>query len=151
MKTPLENLLALNDEACALCAELTKTFEFERRYLIEFKTDELQENNLKKEDLLRDLSAKRFEVKSAASLLLPASLLDSSWKLAQAKWLSHWEQMRTRCEENQNLIRHSLRNLDMISDNLMRLLGQLTLYNNKGSKIDLSVHKPSGTVVEGAY
>jgi len=119
--------------------------------MVEFKTEELQENNVKKEELIRTLAVARENTRRAI-LELPEALREhQEFKDAKRTWLAAYERMKLRCEGNQSFIQHSLKNLEMITDNLMRLLGQLSLYNNKGHKTDLSVHRPSGKVVEGTY
>lgn len=147
----LQRLNELNDECCRLSDELALCFDEERRFMVEFKTEDLQQNNLHKEELIRALERARAEYRrflEGEGATLHGS---SEERAARAKWLATWERMKIRCLSNQNFIGHSLKNLEMISDNLMRLLGQLSLYNNRGNKIDLSVHKPAGKVVEGTY
>lgn len=145
----LKKWIDLNDECCRLSDELALCFDEERRCMVEFKTEELQQNNLKKDELIRALTKARAEFKAYGKE--EELLTTPTGRALKAKWLSSWERMKTRCESNQAFIGHSLKNLEMISDNLMRLLGQLSLYNNRGNKIDLSVHKPAGKVVEGTY
>lgn len=147
----LQRLNELNDECCRLSDELALCFDEERRFMVEFKTEELQQNNLRKEELIRALEKARNDYRRFMEGEGAMCLSTSEERAARAKWLKSWEQMKNRCQSNQHFIGHSLKNLEMISDNLMRLLGQLSLYNNRGNKIDLSVHKPAGKVVEGTY
>lgn len=123
----------------------------ERQFLIEFKSEELQQNNLVKEELIRELAEKRRQLRELIGNREEGVLTSRDWTQEQIAWERDWKQMRLQCEQNQEFMKHSLRNLEMLSDNLMRLLGQLTLYSRKGTKIDLSVHRPSGKVVEGSY
>lgn len=148
MKNQLEKCLELSVECCALCDRLTQCFQDERRYLVEFKTDELQANNVLKDELIRDLSSRRTSLRLRLADLTSEEVAGQAWQQAAKTWLEHWSRMREHAEENQNFLRHSLRNLDMMSDNLMRLFGQLRLYNNKGGKIERANHRP---LVEGSY
>ena len=147
----LQKLNELNDECIRLSDALGDCFDDERRFMVEFKTEALQENNLKKEQLIRSLEKARADFKKFMEGEGAVLITSPEAKAARAKWLHSWEAMKNRCQSNQAFISHSLKNLEMISDNLMRLLGQLSLYNNRGNKIDLSVHKPAGKVVEGSY
>lgn len=147
----LERLNELNDECCRLSDELALCFDEERRCMVEFKTEELQQNNLRKEELIRSLEKARLDYRKFMEAEGAMLLSTPAERAARVKWLASWERMKFRCQANQAFIGHSLKNLEMISDNLMRLLGQLSLYNNRGNKIDLSVHKPAGKVVEGTY
>lgn len=147
----LQRLNELNDECCRLSDELALCFDEERRFMVEFKTEDLQQNNLRKEELIRALEKARVDYRKFMEGEGAMLLSTPDERVARAKWLQSWEKMRSGCQANQTFIGHSLKNLEMISDNLMRLLGQLSLYNSRGNKIDLSVHKPAGKVVEGTY
>lgn len=151
MKPSFEKLLELNGESCRLCQALTLCFQEERRLLVQFQTEALQINNGQKEELIREVAARRRELKALQAQMPAEALASPQWQAAQGEWSASWNRMRQHCEENQEFLQHSLKNLEMISDNLLRLVGQLSLYNNKGSKIDLSVHRPAGKVVEGTY
>lgn len=155
-----ERILFLSDECVRLCLELQGCFQNERIALIEFKMDDLIQNNFNKERLLGALTATKQKLRDAMAektggiydceqfeKTLSASEFPL-WVARRNEWLSTWELLRNLCEKNQNFFKHSLRNLDAIVDNLKRLFGLHSTYTSKGMRQETS---PRGSVVEGSY
>ncbi len=156
MSDPILNLFQLSDECVQLANELHKCFDAERSALIHFKTEELLEANRRKEEYLALLIEKREELRRFIAENFQEGnpepwLTDAdnrTWARKQEEWVQAWERLRRTCESNQEFLKHSLRNLDMLAENLTRLFGLHSVYSNKGTRVD---RKPHGNVVEGSY
>lgn len=136
---------SLADECVHLCEQLTSCFRQERVSLVEFKMDELLQNNLQKESLLASLVEKRQSLREKIDPKLTETL---RWHDKKREWLRVWNVMRILCEENQLFIRHSLRNMSLIVEHLKSLLGEQSLYSPKGTRVDL---RRQGKVVEARF
>jgi FlgN protein len=149
-------IFVLSDECITLSQAIRNCLENERQALIEFRTEDLIEANHQKENNLAALARKRIEIKRALEVrfgsLEPEALATEAWvqiwNQKKATWLNSWEALRKHAEENQEFLKHSLRNLDRLSENLKRLFGELTLYSAKGTRVDL---KHEGNVVRAKY
>jgi FlgN protein len=149
-------IFALSDECMTLSQAIRECLERERQALIEFRTEDLIEANHQKENHLAALARKRNDIKRALEArfgsLVPEMTADPEWceiwKEKKVAWTSSWEALRKHAEENQEFLKHSLRNLDRLSENLKRLFGELTLYSSKGTRVDL---KHEGNVVRVKY
>jgi hypothetical protein len=155
-----QRILLLSDECARLCLELQACFRRERTALIEFKMDDLIQNNFEKErvlglltttkQILRETMAEetdgKYDPERFQKNLGPKDL--AVWAEHSRRWLTIWEELRSLCVKNQDFYKHSLRNLDSIVDNLKRLFGLHSTYTAKGTRHDLS---PRGSVVEGSF
>ena len=156
MNDPIQNLFQLNDECVHLADELHKCFDAERSALIQFKTEDLLEANRRKEEYLALLIEKREELRRFVAENFqdanPEPWLDDPdlriWSQKQEAWVQSWDRLRKTCESNQEFLKHSLRNLDMLAENLTRLFGLHSVYSNKGTRVE---RRPHGNVVEGSY
>lgn len=156
MKSIDPSIVGLFNTCMRLAAELQECFRAERLSLVHFKTENILENNVRKEQLLQELTEARASLRSATQDLLgglsPEAVFDRAtlieWNELSGKWNTSWQKLYDCCSENQRFLRHSLRNLDRLSENLGRLFGLLSTYSNKGMRVDT---KPQGNVVEGRY
>jgi flagellar biosynthesis/type III secretory pathway chaperone len=156
MKSIDPSIVGLFNTCTRLAADLQECFRAERLSLVQFKTDHILENNVQKDQLLQQLLGARERLRRASKALLgdlpPEVLFDSEtlseWTLLNENWNKTWQKLYDCCSENQRFLRHSLRNLDRLSENLSRLFGILSTYSNKGTRVDT---KPQGNVVEGRY
>ncbi len=159
MKEHFENILSLQEDCARLCLELKGCLEREQLALIQLKMEDIVQNNHLKESLLGQLSTKKavlrrhlkevFGVEKAEELdsLLPPDM-KKAWQESRTRWLKVWESSRDNCERNQKFMRHSLKNMGLLLENLKRLLGENSLYSAKGTRVDLPNH---GKVVEASY
>ncbi len=156
MNDPISHLFHLSDECTQLAQELHKCFDTERVALIQFKTEELLEANRLKEEYLALLIEKREELRYFISQNFQEGTPEpwlaapelKMWQLKQEEWIQTWDRLRRTCESNQEFLKHSLRNLDLLAENLTRLFGLHSVYSNKGTRVE---RKPHGNVVEGSY
>ena len=87
------------------------------------------------------LAFKRRELKQAlAGGSLPTALSEA--------WSREWSATRSQGEDNQAFLRHSVRNMNLLMENMKRLLGDAPLYGAKGTSTQASA---SGKVVEAKY
>jgi hypothetical protein len=156
MKSLSDAISELFADCIRLSEALQECFRQERRLLMEFKTEGILENNLTKDQLLRELVQKRHALtRTLADEFmdqLPEQVLDAAGlaqlKALQARWAASWNDLHRHCENNQGFLKHSLRNLERLSENLGRLFGLPVTYTAKGVRQD---SKPQGNVVEGRY
>lgn len=147
-------------ESLIRCIELAQALEAclseERRWVIEFRTEMILENNLKKEELLRELVEKRnLSIKLLASDLCgkPATEAldqDSIQELTRLniQWKDAWQSLYKHCESNQSFLKHSLKNTEELYEDLTRAFTQTGTYSSKGIRNE---SMPSGNVVRGSY
>lgn len=121
--------------------ELQECLHEERTALIELKTEIIVQTNFKKEDLGRQLTLRRKEFSQLAKEL---GTIPENWK---ERWQPEWEKIEVSCKSNQDFIRHSLKNLNLIVDNLKRIFGENPTYSPTGKKVDGS---GSGKMVEAS-
>lgn len=159
MQASTSDLIELSDSCVQLSLQLIECFRQERISLVGFKMEEMLHTNLLKEQLLGELRRRREDLREKikerfgtaeweeAAALLPEDE-KSMWRAARANWLSTWNELRRLCEQNQNFMKHSLRNLECIADNLKRCFGLHSTYSAKGVRVD---GKAQGGVLEGSY
>jgi len=152
MDKNIVSILEQGERCIETCEELLTCFDNERECLVQFRTDDLLANNARKEHLIAQLAQQKFALRQLLAHARRDALLsvedEQAWSLYQERWLKSWEKLRARCESNQLFMKHSLRNLDMLTDNLRRLMGQQTLYSPKGTHVDVN---KAPKVVEGRY
>lgn len=156
MDEKIDHILALSDQCTVMATQLIVCLETERNCLVQFKTEDLLQNNSLKDELLLALQKKKAELReeirkqfgSRENLEGRNDERGHRWRKARAEWLRTWEQLKVYCETNQGFLAHSLKNLDLMTENLKRLFHQQSLYNAKGSRVEA---KAQGTVVQASY
>ena len=141
-----------------MAIELKVVLEEERKALISLNTDQILITTSQKEALILKISRKRSEMKHFAKNQYQEADLDilkfndlalqEIWLQKKLIWKLNWEKVQVQCEANQKFIRHSMKNLGLLVDNLKRLFGQHPTYSASGKKVDASI---SGNVVEARY
>ena len=108
-------------ECVVLCSELTQTLHAERAALIAFRMSDLGEATVRKEQLGRQLAIRRqrmretmlrqFGTTDAETLAsrLPADRAEG-WRLRHVEWSTAWAELVAIAEQNQRLLKHSLKN-----------------------------------------
>jgi flagellar biosynthesis/type III secretory pathway chaperone len=159
MEAPNPHVLDLHEECTRLCAELCECLEQERTTLVEFKVEEIPHLTLRKESLMLALVRKRRELKDYVRLrygLDKVSLYGDrleaeareDWLAREARWRARWADVRETVRRNQDFLRHSLKNLTALADNLKRCLGEPSLYSAKGTRVEMQTE---GKVVAASY
>ncbi len=149
----------LQAECIRLCVDLRSCLQRERIILIEFKVEEIPLVTLQKESLMLALVRKRGELKSylkhrygIEKIVLYADQLEGEprilWLERESNWRTEWAQLRDTVRCNQDFLKHSLKNLFALSDNLKRCLGEPSLYSAKGARVELQTE---GKVVAASY
>jgi FlgN protein len=155
MKDYVTPLFNLSRQCIQLSEELQECFKRERKFLIQFKSNELLENNATKERLILELVDKRqqfrnhltnFQDRDPEPWLGEPEL--SHWKNIQIEWDLSWRRLVDHTLSNQEFLKHSLRNLDMLHENISRLFGLHTVYTAKGVRVERKAH---GNVVQGRF
>lgn len=139
------SLVELSEACTHLANELVLALKKERDHLVQFDTEALLENNLEKEQKLKRLKLLREELKSRLS---GDGSPEAGYQNALEAWVTAWTALKNEAEFNQRFMKHSLRNMDLLTENLHRLFGLHTLYTQKGTRTEV---KTSGKVVEGRY
>ncbi len=153
------HVFALHEECTRLCAELRSSLAKERSLLVELKVAEIPHLTLQKESLMLALVRKRRELKEYlkhryglekvsqyADKLSPDEA--PHWSAAEARWRVEWGELRESLRRNQEFLKHSLKNLGALADNLKRCLGEPSIYSAKGNRVDLQTE---GKVVAASY
>ena len=136
------NIEELHAQCLRLCAELRECLRQERSCVIRLDMDGILECNVRKEGLGAALQHKRRELKMALQGETLSAELSAAWSQA-------WAETRRQCEENQAFLKHSVRNMGLLVDNLKRLMGDDTpLYSNKGTPAQAG---NTAKVVEAKY
>ena len=151
-------LFSLCDECITLAEELKDILLEERVALITLNTEEILILVSKKESGMMKLVRKRAEIKKIArtqfaeedlqNLSFSDEALNLEWKQKQTSWLKAWTEVRDVCERNQQFMGHSMKNLDLLVENLKRLFGQHGTYSHRGKRVD---QNPEGSVLRGRY
>lgn len=140
-------LMLLHNEALRLCRAISETLRDERLTLISLDSKRLAEILLQKEHLVHslqnartkigDIFTKEFgaETAEAFEALLSAEQL-THWHAAKQNWQLEWSKVVVLGQQNQNFLKHSLKNLGRFADHLKALLGEPTRYSAKGDKVD---------------
>lgn len=154
-----KDILTLSAECLVICRELVACLEEERVALITLNTENIVQTNFKKETLGSELKLKYREVGllakakhgadhlSQISSRLPVPVRET-WDLTYSELKKSQLEVQALAEANQRFLRHSLKNLGLIVDNLKRLFGLTTLYSPQGKKVD---GPQSGRMVEASY
>lgn len=148
METTLLKLKELNDQCIQLCDELQVLMEEERNCLIHFKSEELQDNNLAKDQSLALLRERREEYRRTRELIADEPSVATVLEEEQRRWERSWSKLMSHAQDSQDFLKHSLRNVDLLLENVRRLFRVHTVYDAKGNRVD---GPTSGKVVEGCY
>ncbi|MFM8270546.1 MAG: flagellar export chaperone FlgN [Pseudomonadota bacterium] len=153
-----ELLLAWSQECIDLAEKLFKVVEKERTGLIAFDIEKITSSTIEKTALVNQLKEKRESLKRLAQVRFGKSLSDveseldsdsvEKWRAQESKWRTSWLNLSSKCESNQGLLKHSLKNIDLLLSNLKTLFGNPGVYNQSGKRQDLST---SGKVLEGRF
>ncbi|NBX92356.1 MAG: hypothetical protein EBQ85_03890 [Proteobacteria bacterium] len=151
-------LLSWNEECIRLVGELCLVLDREREGLTSFDMEKIINSSVEKSSLMLRLKDKREALRKLAqvrygkplsevSSILPNSLLQQ-WEIGFTEWQRSWSKLQGKCESNQKLLKHSLKNLELLLGNLKHLFRNPGVYNQSGKRRDLS---SSGRVLEGRY
>lgn len=153
-----ELILAWNLECISLAEQVINALETERKALIAFDMEKITNSTAEKTSLVNRLKEKREAVKKLAMVRYGKALgeietelpeeLRKSWRDSVNKWNGMWQELSNRLQSNQGLLKHSLKNLDLLLGNLKHLMGRPGIYNQSGKRQDLS---SSGKVLEGRF
>lgn len=153
-----ELLISLIRECVELADRILLSLDKEREGLICFDIDKITRSTIEKTNLINQLKEKRESLKRVASVRYGKSLseietelevdLIETWRTLESKWRISWLKLSGQCESNQKLLKHSLKNLDLLLGNLKTLFGNPIVYNQSGKRQDLST---SGKVLEGRF
>lgn len=151
MHDSYENVLFGFDRCIQVAETLERCFEEERSHLIALRMEELAETTLRKAALSRELVQERNQLRERmlrAGLYEGETIRDSEdtqdIRRKYETWIRAWERARFSCESNQRLLKNSVRNLDVLSTHLKRLLGDKSRYSKQGKRVDSS---PAGRVI----
>lgn len=155
----VKTVFYLQDECLSIVKELKTVLLSERQALIGLDTQAVVETTAKKDHLGGLLKSKRaylWRVLKTYYALEDSEGLEeklregdrAQWLIRKQEWIKNWDETTKLVEANQRFLKHSLRNFDLLADNLKRLLGEQPLYSAKGQKVDLS---SPGKMVEGKY
>lgn len=141
-----------------MAEQLLKIVDKERQGLIAFDIEKITTSTIEKTALVNQLKEKREALKRLAHVRFGKSLAEveselsaeylDSWRSQESKWRTTWLVLSKKCESNQELLKHSLKNMDLLLGNLKTLFGKPGVYNQSGKRQDLS---SSGKVVEGRF
>lgn len=142
-----------------LCLELQTCLRDERTALIEFRMEDLLENNIRKENLLSGLLKSKKTLEMALDKQFGTNSLRSigellsgdertSWDDSVDSWKREWDLTREKCRSNQKFLQHSLRNLNMFAEHFRRLLGVNSVYSKEGKEVEIQTE---GNVLEAEY
>lgn len=155
----MTHLLETLESCQRLSDEIAECLRLERQFLIEFRLEDLLQNNFKKDGLILAFTERKKEFKNLLTArygisdytALPSKLSSEErvvWETAVTSWEKSWEATKKLCEENQRFIGNSLRYLGVFADHLKRLFGEPSLYNGLGKKMEPN---SQGKVVEARY
>lgn len=153
-----ELLIAWSQECIDLAEQLFKVVEKERAGLIAFDIEKITSSTIEKTALVNQLKEKREALKRLSQVRFGKSLseveielvpeLAEKWRAQESKWKTSWLSLSSKCQSNQGLLKHSLKNIDLLLGNLKTLFGNPGIYNQSGKRQDLST---SGKVLEGRF
>lgn len=154
--TALQSVLDQVGLCIQLAEKMCELYADERQHMIKFDTNALILNNSEKEEKLAELVKEKKKLRSELmeryGELDPVTQLSAEekllWSSAKNRWLRAWERLHQLSRSSRDFHRHSLKNLDLLSDHLYRLLGVHPLYTAHGKKSQTAVH---GKVVQGKY
>jgi hypothetical protein len=149
----------LHEECTRLCAELRACLQRERACLIELKVEEIPHLTLQKESQMLSLVRKRRELKDYLKLRYSVDKVSQFalrlegpekelWTEREALWRREWTELRETVRQNNDFLKHSLKNLFLLADNLRRCLGLPALYSAKGTQVSL---QNEGKVLAASY
>lgn len=155
----LRHLVVLQAECVRLCHELMTCLEDERVALIAVKAEEIAQTNARKEALGNHLKVARKAVRDTLLAKYGVETMKGAlermiepektqWALEIEAWDLLWRKTRDKLMANQELIRHSLRNMNGIVESLKRLMGDGGTYSAAGKRVDAGTE---GKVVEASY
>lgn len=132
-----------------MAEELITVLDKERAGLVSFDIEKITQSTMEKSFLVKRLDLKRKELKRLTALI---SEISDEEKLQLDNLKQNWdvlfESVILKCQANQGLLKHSLKNIDLLLGNLKTLFGNTSVYDQKGKKQDVSL---SGKVVEGRF
>ena len=151
-------LLAWSQECIELADQLNLILEKEREGLICFDIEKITNSTIEKTALVNRLKEKREALRKFVQVRFGKNIseveedlspeIKSTWRERDDLWKTKWEILSKKCESNQGLLKHSLKNLDLLLSNLKTLFGNPGVYNQAGKRQDLS---NSGKVLEGRF
>lgn len=148
-KKSLHFILTKGEECAQLAHELLAVLEKERSGLIGFDIEKITQSTIEKSFLVKRLTLKRKDLKRLMALTSEVSAeAQEQLENQKRKWDGLFEQVILKCQSNQGLLKHSLKNIDLLLGNLKTLFGNPSVYDQKGKKQDMS---RSGKVVEGRF
>jgi hypothetical protein len=153
-----ELLLTWSQECIELAEQVLKVLEKERQGLIAFDIEKITSSTIEKTALVNQLKEKRESLKRLSQVRFGKSLAEvesefsealmDKWRAQESKWRMSWMHLSKRAQSNQSLLKHSLKNVDLLLGNLKSLFGNPGVYNQSGKRQDLST---SGKVLEGRF
>jgi hypothetical protein len=153
-----ELLLAWSQECTDLAQQVLKVLEKEREGLIAFNIEKITSSTIEKTALVNQLKEKREALKRLSQVRFGKSLSEvesefsgdllNKWRAQESQWRISWMHLSRRAQSNQGLLKHSLKNIDLLLGNLKSLFGNPGVYNQSGKRQDLST---SGKVLEGRF
>ena len=154
-----KDILILANECLTICRDLVTCLEEERVALMGLNTEVLVQVNFKKENLGAQLKLSyqemskvaKFQYQAATLSEVAASLsvsLQAPWQHVLQELKETQIQLQNIAQSNQKFLKHSLKNLSLIVDNLKRLFGDQPLYSQQGKKVE---GPQSGRMVEASY
>lgn len=155
----VKTIFHLQDDCLLIVKEIKEVLLKERKALIGLDTDAVAETNAKKDHLgglLRNRKLKLWTLLKHQYEITDTEGLEEKlgeenrkiWLTKKSEWLKNWDETVVLMERNQKFLKHSLKNFDMLVDNLKRLLGDQPLYSAKGQRVDRSAQ---GRMVQGKY
>jgi len=145
----LDFIFSISQECALLANSLCEVLEKERLGLISFDIEKITQSTIEKSFLVKQLVLKRKEWNRFIVCLDDFSLSDQkALQELQEKWEEVYEKAILKCQANQGLLKHSLKNIDLLLGNLKALFGNPSVYDQTGRKQDLS---HSGKVLEGRF
>lgn len=145
----ISQLFSVSDQCVLLATELSQILEKERVGLVSFDIEKITQSTIEKAFLVRQLGVRRKELKRLIGLENEEVLLaNADWQIRLQNWKNEYSSLVLKCESNQQLLKHSLRNMDLLLGNLKSLFGNSSVYDQKGKKQDLS---QAGKVIEGRF
>lgn len=132
-----------NQKCILLCEAAIQLFANERDFLRLFQIENLLQNTSEKGSVLEELRAERQKLKE-----MRRGHEEKLFKDQDAEWSQVWERLHAAALENQNLIEHSLHNVQNLADNFRHLFLGQHRYSSSGV-----MHEGEGTgkVVEDKY
>lgn len=145
----LDFIFSISQECALLANSLCEALEKERLGLISFDIEKITQSTIEKSFLVKQLVLKRKEWNRFVACLDGFSSSDQQVvQQLQKNWEELYKKLVLRCRANQGLLKHSLKNVDLLLGNLKTLFGNPSVYDQTGRKQDLSL---SGKVLEGRF